>query len=464
LVSMKRKSMALAIILALFVLLLVRVESVKSVSMTIVVPDDYATIQEAIDAANEGDTVYVKKGNYQEETLEISKSISFVGEDAKKTEIYFVTPLVDKQILGGVIQVRSTAFLVNADEVIISGFTLDSKEYTPIYDMEEFSANGDGIKMIDNIIGKNFILDFKGDRLDVIGNSVSSGLRTHGSNQTITRNVILGLAIYGNWSRIFENAINDSLTLLGSSNIISENSVSTIKLWDADSNLITNNTFSFLHVGYDGKACSNNTISKNTIIGPDHFGILMSAGSNNLFHDNLIYNYTDGYGVAIGGNGLVAENNVFYRNIFVNNDLHVSARWEVEGAGNFWDNGEEGNYWDDYTGSDSNRDGIGDVPYTVEGYKLEYEVDGVVVDEFVSFVFGVDNYPLMFPTNIEDFSVELPKEIQLPTPYPESTPTSPTSIPSEEPQQLEQEVILGVAVTVAVLAVGLGLLYRIKRK
>jgi nitrous oxidase accessory protein len=461
---MKRKSMALAIILALFVLLLVRVESVKSVSMTIVVPDDYATIQEAIDAANEGDTVYVKKGNYQEETLEISKSISFVGEDAKKTEIYFVTPLVDKQILGGVIQVRSTAFLVNADEVIISGFTLDSKEYTPIYDMEEFSANGDGIKMIDNIIGKNFILDFKGDRLDVIGNSVSSGLRTHGSNQTITRNVILGLAIYGNWSRIFENAINDSLTLLGSSNIISENSVSTIKLWDADSNLITNNTFSFLHVGYDGKACSNNTISKNTIIGPDHFGILMSAGSNNLFHDNLIYNYTDGYGVAIGGNGLVAENNVFYRNIFVNNDLHVSARWEVEGAGNFWDNGEEGNYWDDYTGSDSNRDGIGDVPYTVEGYKLEYEVDGVVVDEFVSFVFGVDNYPLMFPTNIEDFSVELPKEIQLPTPYPESTPTSPTSIPSEEPQQLEQEVILGVAVTVAVLAVGLGLLYRIKRK
>jgi hypothetical protein len=153
----------------------------KADSKTIVVPDDYSTIQEAVDAANEGDT------------LEISKSLSLVGEDTKETEIYFVTPLVDKQILGATIQVRSTAFSVNADEVTISGFTLNSKEYTPIYDMEEFSANGDGIKMFDNIIGKNFILDFKGDQLSVIGNSVLSGLRIHGSNQTITEMLFLDL-------------------------------------------------------------------------------------------------------------------------------------------------------------------------------------------------------------------------------------------------------------------------------
>ena len=55
-----------------------------------------------------------------------------------------------------------------------------------------------------------------------------------------------------------------------------------------------------------------------------------------------------------------------------------------------------------------------------------------------------------------------------PTPFPSSeptVPTSPTPLPFEEPQQLSQDVILGVAVTVAVLAVGLGLLvYLIKRK
>jgi len=47
----------------------------------------------------------------------------------------------------------------------------------------------------------------------------------------------------------------------------------------------------------------------------------------------------------------------------------------------------------------------------------------------------------------------------------EPTPTSPSPLPSEEPQQLIQEVILGVAITLAVIGVGLGLLlYLIKRK
>ena len=51
-------------------------------------------------------------------------------------------------------------------------------------------------------------------------------------------------------------------------------------------------------------------------------------------------------------------------------------------------------------------------------------------------------------------------ENQTPTPSPEITPT-----PYEEPQSTEQTVIIGLAITVAVLAVGLGLLiYLIKRK
>jgi hypothetical protein len=51
-----------------------------------------------------------------------------------------------------------------------------------------------------------------------------------------------------------------------------------------------------------------------------------------------------------------------------------------------------------------------------------------------------------------------------PSPEP-TTPSSPTPLPSEEPQQIGQEVIFGVAVTVAVLCVALGLLvYLVKRK
>jgi hypothetical protein len=58
-------------------------------------------------------------------------------------------------------------------------------------------------------------------------------------------------------------------------------------------------------------------------------------------------------------------------------------------------------------------------------------------------------------------------ENQTPTPSPAITPAPlPTSTPSQEPQQTEQpDIIIGVAIVVAVFAVGLGfLVYLIKRK
>jgi len=47
---------------------------------------DYFTIQEAINNAQEGSTIYVKKGSYSE-IIEIEKQISLIGEDKEKTII-----------------------------------------------------------------------------------------------------------------------------------------------------------------------------------------------------------------------------------------------------------------------------------------------------------------------------------------------------------------------------------------
>jgi hypothetical protein len=63
-------------------------------------------------------------------------------------------------------------------------------------------------------------------------------------------------------------------------------------------------------------------------------------------------------------------------------------------------------------------------------------------------------------------------ESQTPTPSPETTPTptaspslTPTLAPNQEPQQLEQEIIIGIAIIAVVIGAGLGLLiYLIKRK
>ena len=63
---------------------------------------------------------------------------------------------------------------------------------------------------------------------------------------------------------------------------------------------------------------------------------------------------------------------------------------------NSWDNGLVGNFWSDYNGTDSSRDGIGDPPYVIDGN-------------------NIDNYPLMFPFDIENDTVVLPPPEPFPT-------------------------------------------------
>ncbi len=53
---------------------------------TIVVPDNYPTIQEAINQANPGDLIFVKSGTYYEH-IEINKTLMLVGEDPLNTII-----------------------------------------------------------------------------------------------------------------------------------------------------------------------------------------------------------------------------------------------------------------------------------------------------------------------------------------------------------------------------------------
>jgi parallel beta-helix repeat protein len=59
---------------------------VNAASRTIVVRNDYGSIQEAIYHASDGDTVFIKKGVYVENPI-INKTISLVGEDRDLTII-----------------------------------------------------------------------------------------------------------------------------------------------------------------------------------------------------------------------------------------------------------------------------------------------------------------------------------------------------------------------------------------
>jgi hypothetical protein len=108
--------------------------------------------------------------------------------------------------------------------------------------------------------------------------------------------------------------------------------------------------------------------------------------------------------------------------------------------------------------------GISDLP---EGY--HHIVIGATFYQGNDMILNASSTPFIFtvrtpvPTPTPSAA---PTPTLKPIPSPTTTPTiEPTSTPTDEPQQLGQEVILGVAVTVAVVCVGLGLLvYLIKRK
>ena len=60
--------------------------TVKAQSTTIVVPDNYPSIQDAINNANAGDTIYIKTGTYVENPV-VNKSVSLIGENRDRTII-----------------------------------------------------------------------------------------------------------------------------------------------------------------------------------------------------------------------------------------------------------------------------------------------------------------------------------------------------------------------------------------
>ena len=158
-------------------------------------PSNYSSIQDAIDDAENGDTVFVyDDSSPYYETLEVDKSIRLIGENK-------VTTIIDGEKIDNVISII-------ADEVNISGFTIrncddewwlsagieTNSDYNIIFN-NIFANNMNGI-----FIGKTFS-DFNKVFSNIFANN-SHGLRIDGSNNSIFNNTIqnnnVGIEI-GTW-------------------------------------------------------------------------------------------------------------------------------------------------------------------------------------------------------------------------------------------------------------------------
>jgi len=200
----------------------------------------------------------------------------------------------------------------------------------------------------------------------------------------------------------FQNSKKSSsgLCLWESNNCIISNNKFINNYWNfnviySDYNIIEHNKIT---EGYRGLFLSFscfNTLLKNDITLNINIGlsICKDSISNSVISNNIHLNTYYGMslnlncvdntliGNSIKWNGLIGlkildscDKNNIYCNNFIDNAQNAD-----DVCDNFWDSGIKGNFWSDYTGEDSNGDGIGDTPYTIPG-------DG-----------NQDNYPLMEP-------------------------------------------------------------------
>jgi len=327
------------------------IKPVKSEPKTIVVPDDYPTIQEAINNANEGDTIFVKNGTYKENVV-VNKEISLFGENRETT------------IILGITNSRSRTIDVKANNVIINGFTIQTPSGI------EFATTGLAVYRCNNTLIQNNIISGNGYgirltwsfNITLYGNSIIDnyyGIElVCSSNCTFKDNHIKGgqynFGVKGNELSHFlhdidsSNAVDDRpiyywvnrqndvvptdagyVALVKSTNITAknlnlENNIEGLIIASTNDSIVVNNTvtnseYTGIHLLWSSdNVIAFNNISSTNIVGHAEGISLFRSFKNRIYKNNITDYCQDGISLDY------STNNIIFRNNVINNRIRSS--------------------------------------------------------------------------------------------------------------------------------------------
>lgn len=213
---------------------------------TIIVPDNYKTIQEAVINASQDDTIIVSEGSYKE-NISVTKQISIISSKGP-----------DYTTVSAALPGEAVFKVSNADHVKISGFTATGSLLSGIYLYNSNSATISNNKSLKN--GSGIVL-YSSSSNALTGNSADLNEKYGIYIELSHRNILGKNSANSNSDKgiFLSSSNNNNLT----DNSVNNNTWNGIILWDS----------------------SNNTISINKVW-RNRFGIVVSGGGNNTLINN----------------------------------------------------------------------------------------------------------------------------------------------------------------------------------
>lgn len=319
------------------------------------------------------ESVYILNNLYDEyvgvSAILVNKAITIRGEERENVNVYGTG--------------LHPVMIVTANGANISNITFTYESQTT----SAIEISGDNNVFHNNNIttAKNGVEILSGATGNILVENIISGcsygmILTNTNSNVIQQNTISDCLFNGieivdcadnvvDNNDIGNNGLNGILIESSDASSITNNTIHNntygIYLWQAIGNIIKNNDVYGNNAGIycegeNARKTTLNEIDNNTIHHNQNAIHFEEYSPGNIITYNTIHNNSNrGINIVLYANQ-ENDDNLFHHNNLINNTLNA-----YDECTNNWNASTAGNYWDDYSGVDSETDGIGDTPYEV---------------------------------------------------------------------------------------------------